>query len=207
MNQKGMISLDYLVALVLVGGFSLLIFALSFSLSMVEVVQYMTFASARTFYAGNMDPNTQIQAGNKKFMALVNDRTFKPLFKNGWFTLDLPATVGSIKTSSKAELSQYKNQPDDLNLFHGTAVGLTLNVLDIKVPFFGATSTGGQNGKQKEFSAIVGSYLGRETSFQECENFMIDRFKAIQSLQNKEGAAPYSQVKSVYVYIPSDNGC
>ncbi len=209
-NQKGSITVDYLFAFVLVGGFSFLIFALSVSLSVVEVVQYMTFASARNYYAGNLDPEngqfSQIQAGNNKFNSLASDPVFAPLFKNGWFKIS-NLSVGSISQNPNPDFAQYRSLPPIQNMFQGTVVTLTLSALDFNVPFFGSTSTGQQNGKKKEFASYVGSYLGREITFRECENFMIDRFPEIKKLKTNNGDQPYANVRTTYVYIPPDNGC
>ena len=46
-NSDGILTFDYMFAIVLAGGFMVILFSLSMTLSMVDVVQYMTFSSAR----------------------------------------------------------------------------------------------------------------------------------------------------------------
>lgn len=201
-NDKGLVTLDYLFAFVLVGGFSMLLFALSTTLSTVEIVQYITYSSARNFYAGHVSPQRQYDAAQKKYNELVSNEVLAPLFRNGWFQLDQRTlTIGSI-TRTNPDFQIY-TQAANHNLFHGTVVYLTAHVLDFNVPFFGATTRNNEGGRGKEgYGAYIGSYLGRETTFLECENFMKTRWGAIRNL-----AGEYSQANAQLVYVPSDNGC
>lgn len=206
-NERGIVTLDYLFAFVLVGGFSFLLLALSVSLSTVEIAQYMTFASARNFYAGHVSPQTQQDAAFDKFNELMKNPVIAPLFKSGWFEFQKGTlTIGSI-TQKNPDFAQYR-QEDQNNLFHGTVVYLVMNVLDFKVPFFGSTTRINQSGTGKQgYGAYVGSYLGRETTYMECENFMKMRFPAIKKLQNDKGADQFSRANAKYLYVPTDNGC
>lgn len=204
-NQRGIATLEYLFAFILVGGFSFVLLALSLTLSTVEIVQYMTFASARAYYAGNTTSVAQAQAGQAKFEALSGDPVLAPFFKNGWFSLDRKTlAVGSV-AKVNPDFASYR-QDDADNLFYGTAIYLVANVLDFQVPFFGATtriSTGGKEG----YGAYIGSYLGRETSYLECDNFMRLRFPAILKLGNTKNADTFQRANARYKFIPSDNGC
>lgn len=204
-NQRGIVTLDYLFAFILVGGFSFLFLALSVTLSTVEIVQYMTFASARNFYAGHVSPQTQFDAAQEKFNQISSNPVFLPLFTNGWFQLDKKTlSIGSISRKNP-DFASYR-QPDQQNLFHGTVIYLVANVLDFKVPFFGSTTRISQGGKEG-YGSYIGSYLGRETTYMECDNFMKLRFPAIKRLQNNKGAENFSRANAKYIFIPSDNGC
>ncbi|MEK6555253.1 MAG: hypothetical protein AABZ31_08435 [Bdellovibrionota bacterium] len=199
-SQSGLVTLDYLFAFILVGGFSMLLFALSTTLATVEIVQYITYSSARNFYASHVTPKRQYDLAQKKYTELVNNPVLSPLFKNGWFTLDQRAfTIGSV-TKTNPDFQRYR-QDDANNLFHGTAVFLTANVLDFNVPFFGPTTRITEGGREG-YGAYIGSYLGRESTFLECEEMMKTRWQAIQSLDPS-----YSQANARFIYVPSDNGC
>lgn len=198
--QKGLVTLDYLFAFVLVGGFSMLLFALSTTLSTVEIVQYITFSSARRYYAGHISPQRQYDSALSKYNELVNNPVLSPLFKNGWFILDQRTlAIGSI-TRTNPDFQAYQ-QDEISNLFHGTVVYLTAKVLDFNVPFFGATSRVTQDGKEG-YGSYVGSYLGRETTHVECDAFMKQRWEKIKSLDGRFG-----QANGEFTYLPSDNGC
>ncbi len=200
-SQSGLVTLDYLFAFILVGGFSLLLFALTTTLSTVEIVQYITYSSARNFYASHVTPKRQFDSAVQKYNDLTRNPVISPLFKNGWFSLEQTTfTVGSV-SKTNPDFQKYQ-QDDQNNLFHGTAVYLVMNVLDFNVPFFGPTSRINDGGKKEGYGAYIGSYLGRESTFSECEQTMKDRWEAIQALDNK-----YSQANARFVYVPSDNGC
>ena len=48
-DEAGILTVDYLFAIILAMGFVALLFAMSLTLTVVEVVQYMTFSSARSY--------------------------------------------------------------------------------------------------------------------------------------------------------------
>ncbi len=199
-SQKGLVTLDYLFAFILVGGFSMLLFALSTTLSTVEIVQYITYSSARNFYASHLTPKRQFDSAQKKYTELVTSPVFAPLFRNGWFELDQRTfTIGSV-SKTNPDFQSYQ-QDDANNLFHGTAVYLVAKVLDFNVPFFGPTTRITESGREG-YGAYIGSYLGRESTFLECENIMKTRWDAIKSLETN-----YSQANASFIYVPSDNGC
>ncbi len=54
-KSAGFITIDFIFALITVFGLSTLLFALTFTLSVVEIVQYITFSSARSFYAAHLN--------------------------------------------------------------------------------------------------------------------------------------------------------
>lgn len=198
-------TVDYLFALVLVSGFSFIIFAMSLSLSMVEVVQYMTFASARNYYAGGLNPQQQQDDAFIKFMALKDSDVLKPLFSSGWFDLDTKKmAIATDIPSQKPELKDYQQDPNS-NLFTGTVVWFTSKVLEFNVPFYGSTVNDDMRGGN-EFGAYIGSYLGREVTQEECENFLVERWNKIKALSTGSNA-PYSQVQDDEYVAIADNGC
>src|SRR5262245_14630249 len=87
MNQRGFATVDYLFAFVLVSGFSIIVLTFSATLSMVEVVQYISFASARNFFAGNVNIARQQQMAASKFQELKANPIVQPLLTSGWFEL------------------------------------------------------------------------------------------------------------------------
>ncbi len=209
MNNSGLITIDYLFALVLVSGFSFILFAMSLSLSMVEVVQYMTFASARTFFAGGMNEEQQRTDAILKFQDLQQSETLQPLLSSGWFEVGVGGfskklTVGSDLPAMKPELKDYAQDPNS-NLFTGAVVWFTANVLDFNIPFYGSTVNDDMRGGS-EFGAYIGSYLGREVTQEECENMIVDRWEKIKQLPTG-GNAPYTQVQDDSYVAMADNGC
>lgn len=210
-SQKGVVTIDYLFSFVLIGGFSVLVFALSLTLTVVELTQYITFASARHHYASNMDSNAQSQHGQAKFQELVSNPVFLPLIENGWFELDQNTlVVGPDIPQGREDLAAYRDVEDRFNLFHGTVIWFQANVLGFTIPFFGSTVLQDQQGSFDNFGAYIGSYLGRETTYLECRNFMVDRWEAIQNLPTEFGAS-YAEANRLvdenHYRLIMDNGC
>jgi hypothetical protein len=189
-NNKGILTIDFLFAFILVFGLVGIFFAMSLTLSVVEVVQYMTFASARNYFAAHLNEEMQRQQADSKFASLKEHPTFKPLFTNGWFILS------NYETRSFAE--DYPTTPPQYSTFWGSAVNFEAKMLDIKIPMFGSTSK--KEGKSG-FSTRISSFLAREPNSDECMSFVKQRFTLLTS---KFGAG--SANASAYVPI-DDNGC
>lgn len=207
MNERGIITIDYLFALVLVSGFSFIIFALSMTLMMSEVVQYITFSSARNYFAAHNDPQAQEEAAFVKYAELRSHPVVEPLLTSGWFELDESRmAIATDIPKMKPELQGYEQAPTQ-NLFHGTVVWFSSKILEFNIPFYGSTASDELRGGN-EFGAYIGSYLGREITQEECENFLTQRWDYFKNLPTG-GAASYSEARrtdSYYVAI-ADNGC
>ncbi len=191
-NERGSLTIDFLFATVLVMGVSGLLFALCFTLTVVEISQYIAFASSRTYYGSHFNEQTQTAQAEQKFNQLLYDSPWKVLFKKeGWFKLTY------INTGDFRE--DYPNDIQNDNAsFWGTVVELESKVLDFKIPFYGST-----NPEDNAFKAKVTSFLGREPSSEECINFSNERFDEIKKLNSKfQGNIPNKKVESFY-----DNGC
>jgi hypothetical protein len=199
MNERGVATTDFLFALILVSGFSYLIFALGMTLTMIEVTQYVTFATARTYMAGQNRPNDSRGPAYAKYLSLVEGETpVQPLYKSGWFELkDL-----TIDDEAPTKLLNYPENPGR-NVFQGAFVKLTANLLDFQIPIFGSTKSEEKLPGGK-FALTVGSYLGRETTQEECENWMQRRWEHIRQLDSAYEQAP--EPREV-LYAAYDNGC
>ncbi len=189
-DEGGQITLDFIFALTIGFGFSILFFAISFTLSMIEVCQYVTFASARTYYAANVSEEAQRQLGEQKFAELKNKGFIKNILKTGWISL------GDVQFGNFND--EYADQmAGDDAVFVGARVPFTANVLSLKLPLLGATVSDKSTGK-----ATLNAYLLREVTTDECRtNFTSQR------------GANLKQVDSRYQsfgdggFVITDNGC
>ena len=193
LNQDGIITVDFMFAIVLILGLTSLLFVLSFTLSVASIVQYATFAAARNYAAGNLTMAVQEARAKSKYKAVIGNPTFKPLFTNGWFQVDAEATVGDhTKVSDMSD--------DTGNEFWGASTQFTAKILDFKIPFFGSTAPEG-DGSGSGFKTKMMSFLGREPSEQECNDLNLQRWTQIQTL-----GSGYDNAKGDY-HPMSDNGC
>lgn len=193
-NQSGLITLDFVFALVLVFAFTAIIFTLSLTLSMVEITQYVTYASARNHFAGHLTKAKQEELGKAKYDQLTQATALKPLFNNGWFELK-DFTIGEGAT-----YQQIQQEPDRFT-FYGAAVHLRAPVLNFRVPFFGRTAAD----EDSTFQAQIASWLSREPSTEECLEFNQSRMKLIKAIGGNQYNA--SQINEGAYVVQTDNGC
>lgn len=204
-NEKGVVTVDYLFSLILVGGFCFIIFALSLTLSVVESIQYVTYSSARNYFSAAMNESEQRDNAYLKFQSLASSDALAPLLTSGWFELAGVPTIGDVG-NNQGPLSDYKAHDVSQNLFNGTVVYFVSKVLEFNIPFYGSTVNDELRGGD-EFGAYIGSYLGREVSQEECEDFLRVRWEKIKALSTGS-AAPYSEAKGDNYYVGfADNGC
>lgn len=208
-NSNGFITVDYLFAFFLVAGFSLAIMTFSATLSVVEIVQYMSFASARNYFAGNISEEKQKAAATQKFFELKANPVISPLLNGGWFEVPDQSFIVDYNVPEKYPSLEGYATNAQINLFHGVTVDLNAKILDFQVPFFGSTkkSEQGDNNSASGFTTTITSFLGREPSFEECHNFNESRWEAIRKLQNRVGASDYSAAGDDDYIVINDNGC
>jgi hypothetical protein len=193
-NERGSLTIDFLFATVLVMGVSGLLFALCFTLTVVEISQYIAFSTSRTYLSSHFNEQSQKALAEEKFNQLVFDTPWKVLFKrDGWFTLRY-INSGDFRE----EYPNVASGDFDNNRFWGTVLEFESKVLDFKIPFYGST-----NPADNAFKAKITSFLGRESTAEECVEFHVQRFEEIKKLNSKfQSNIPNKAVESFY-----DNGC
>ncbi|MES2768551.1 MAG: hypothetical protein V4596_05330 [Bdellovibrionota bacterium] len=187
-NQSGAIALDFIFALVLVLSMTLLLGVFSFSLSIIESVQYLTFSSSRAYFAGHISQAEQKKAAEKKFKELSATGSYQKLLKKDWFNVTLDEVGDSRK--------EY-DATDERDILEGVRTKIVVGLLELQIPLFGSTK--GDN----PYETFVTSFLGRESSTEECMEMVNRRFKEILNL------GPYSAGTvnpTAYVSF-DDNGC
>lgn len=202
LNERGILTVDFLFSMVLIFGLGGLLFVLSFTLSVASMTQYVTFAMARNYTAAHVTQELQKDRANAKYRELINNPVLKPLYSNGWYTVDEVPGIGDHTLI----IPQFREATDGVNKFWGAGTALTARVLAFSIPFFGST-TPDTDGSGDNFKTYIGSYLGRESTTEECLALTAQRWATIRNLQVTGGAA-YSQGTSDNGYFPmSDNGC
>lgn len=194
-NQAGFITIDFIFAVVLIFGMTALLFAVSLTLTVASITQYVTFAAARNYVAGHLDLEHQQKRAEGKYNQLLNNSVLAPLFKNGWFQVSAEPTIGDITQTVQG----YAPSGSDPNLFWGVGTNFTAKILDFEIPFFGSTNPD-SNG-DNDFKTFMGSYLGRDVTTQECLDFTKQRWTAITNLGHN-----YSSAQGSYVAF-ADDGC
>lgn len=201
-NESGMISAEFIFAIVIAAGLSIVFFALNFTLSMAEVAQYIAFSASRAHAAGHVDQTKQEQMAKDKYLALINNPVLKPLFNKpdgGWFQLSPQIDVRGGGASGRSFDSDYKTAEGRVPQV-GVRFDFSPKLLSLKVAFLGSTSEDDEG-----FSAKVTAFLIREPTQQECWDLQVKRrYESILNLDSrfKELA------RDTAAYVPTeDNGC
>lgn len=203
-SNEGFITGEFIFALTLSAGFCLLLFALTFTLGMIEVSQYVAFSMARSHMAAHIDPQQQELQAMKKYKQLVNGKTLKPLFSEdgvNWFSLTNPEIRGGSGGGRQSTFDA-DYAADSTRLSH-TGVRLTFQsrVLNFRIPFIGKTALDEDEG----FSTKITAFLFREPTMKECTSQVSERYNLILKLDRR-----FNELagKSPEKYIPmEDNGC
>lgn len=193
-NERGSLTIDFLFATVLVMGVSGILFALCFTLSIVEISQYIAFSTSRNYYASHYNQETQSAMAEAKYNQLVYDSPWKVFFRReSWFNLKY-INSGDFRT----DYPPVSSSPNENARFWGTVLELESKVLDIQIPFYGST-----NPDEGAFKTKINSFLGRESTADECIDFHSQRFEEIKKLNPKfQANIPTPNTVSFY-----DNGC
>ncbi len=196
-SSDGLISLDFLFGFLLSFAFLMVFFALAYSLTIVEVVQYVAFASSRTYMGADISESAQEISANAKAKSLVKKK-FSSFLNADWFQVGSGQTIVKILKNDMSFNTEPNPQP---NFNIGVQISLTIHLLDFRVPFFGRTKT---TDAGDGFKTMISSYLIREPTQDECLKFNDARGTLLKALP------PYSNLTSFSpgsVMRITDNGC
>lgn len=209
-NNRGMMTADFIFSLVLAAGISIVLFAMTFTLSMVEVAQYFAFASARTMSGADVSPDQQRQSALSKYDSLIKNRTFSSLFsksEGSWFQLgDLQ--VGIEKDAFRDNYGEGDTNYDPRrSFFSGVKFDFTPKLLSLRIAFLGSTTAGGD---ASQLRTTINAIMLREPTFKECmDEFVNKRYDMIVQMgSSKESNRYLSYQRYANDYVPlEDNGC
>ena len=180
-NQKGILAFDFLFGIMIMTGFFILVVMLSFTLSVVESIQYIAFATSRTYYAADENEVKQREAAELKYEQLKEEGVLKSLLKETWFDVEPPHFNSDSKTG-------------------GVRIDFTAKSLSFTLPFFL-----GRTGDPSFFRTNVNSYIGREPSMKNCMDY--NRELRARILTLNPDYQSYSGGLNSALEVAGDNGC
>lgn len=193
-NQKGVLTIDFIFSFLMVFGLFQLFYVLTYTLMVAHLTQYITFASARMYFAGHISTQAQESLARTKFENLTQNTPISAFFRRDFAVSDFQAR----------EFNEFSVPAPERQKFVGVKVNFISRVLDFNVPLLGRTSSELQG---QSFSADIGSYLYREPTSVECFRFMEDRPAAILNLNGKYNRASSHGFDPNNVGVFADNGC
>lgn len=186
-NQKGSLTLDFIFAFLLVFSISFILTSVSFTLSVVESIQYMAFSSSRDYFAGHINKQKQEELAEKKLEILKNFGSYKNLLKKEWF---------DVKYLGSGDFKSDYSSTNPKDVFEGTRLQVTIGFLNFNLPFFGSTEG------DQPYVANMTSFIGREPTSEECMDTVSKRLNKLISL----GGYATGSLNPSYVTF-DDNGC
>jgi len=203
MNQSGVVTVEFIFSFVIASCLSVLLFTVCYTLSVVEVSQYVVFASARAHLASNKDPSAQRQAAIAKFTQLTTGRSaIATLYDGTWFVIAKPSELDirqGLTGDGRTFGADLAGGSDLRNWFIGVSAPLTAKIMAMTLPILGSTNPDNDG---NFFKTRVNAMMIREPSQKECQDFMEQRRSALSALPSGQ---KFYQPNS-YVAI-EDNGC
>lgn len=198
-SESGILTVDFLFGMVVSLGLLTVFFALSFSLSMVEVAQYVAFSTARAMAAADTSIDQQKDNAQRKFTSLVNKPALQNLFasKEDKF---FPLTQLEIKEGGDSTFDNYQGGSEENRVPQtGVAFQMEFKLLTFNLPLLGSTAS-----NDGGYSSRITGLLIREPSQQEC----LDQMKArYQAFKNLEASIPTAGAEDYAAVMVEDNGC
>ena len=180
-NNRGIITLPFLLVLVIILFFSLSFLMLSMTLTHVTITQYMTYSSARKLSLAGISQSEQLGVAKIHYEKL-RAQFFNPSAYTGtgdWFLIDPNIDDKRIEDAVQhfyENVGAEKNETRDPS-FYGITAGFTPQALNLKIPFLM------EDGSAEITQPIaISSFLGREPSKEECNEFHKARRGAIKAL-------------------------
>lgn len=201
MNQKGFVTSEFLIAVTIAFGLTILTFAMTFTLSTVEIVQYIVYSTSRAHAAGNFDVTAQKAEARKKYKELISSPAFAPLFANGWFEISSEAQLEIRSGNGENFENEYAASGNRKNL-QGVRTTLKATVLEQRLPFLGRVTS-----EDDGFKTRLNAIIMREVSQKECLDYMDERARALKTTL---GGGRFSSLGNPTKPVTTpweDNGC
>ncbi len=203
MNQRGFVTTEFLFAIVIAFGMTMLTFSMTYTLSTVEVVQYIVYSSARAQAAANFDVDAQKKEARLKYGKLADSTELAPLFKNGWFEISKAADIEVRPGNGDNFQRDYPTRERGRPTYQGVRANFVAKILEMRIPLLGKVTPEDDNG----FATKITALLIREPSQAECLEYMKKRKDQLFNNSNFENRfSGYS--RSSDIPIPwEDNAC
>jgi hypothetical protein len=199
-NQLGFATTEFLFAIIIAFGMTLITFSMTFTLSVVELAQYVVFSSARAHAAANFDVDAQKKEAQLRFDMLVNSSALRPLLANpeGFFTFSKSADLDIRSGNGKNFETDYTTA--NRNSLQGVRATFVANILETNWPLIGKISP-----EDGGFSSKVLGIIIREPSQRECLDYMAERNQALWTFDGNNRFSPFRKTDLPEAW--EDNGC
>ena len=206
LSCKGNLTVQFLLGFMLILVFVMLFTLMSFTLAVSEITQYVTYAASRSLFLGDGTKGHQQNAARDKYENLISNPPLDKFFRPNMFQIAEPSELRPPDNFLGLN-RRFPPTSGAPNLFYGVWTKFIPKVLELDTPW------GSTEEDATFFETVVGSYLGREPSKTECEEFDKKRWEFILDIHGSipEAANPYGDYNGYSdtgdLEAPSDNGC
>jgi len=209
--QYGVVTTEFIFSFIIAAGISVVLFTLTYTLLVVETLQYVSYSVARAHLASNITPQKQMEAGQKKYTALTQgDSAIARIFKSSWFEIGAADEIIFRQGQSADGTGGPKDFSGDLGgggeninmRYQGVSVRFLPRILNFKLLSLGSTNP---DGDDSVFETRINTMLIRESSQQECRQFYKARTQS-NVWQNLVENSSLTIVPSEFS-LAEDNGC
>jgi hypothetical protein len=176
-SQFGVVTTEFIFSFLIASGLSIALFALTYTLLVVETLQYVSFSVARAQIASHLTPQKQMEVGRKKYQSLTQgDSAIARIFKSSWFEIDSPDEILIRQGQSGEGTGGAKDFSQDLGgggsnphmRFQGVSIRFLPKILNFKLLSLGSTNP---DEDPATFETRLNTMLIREPSQSECREF------------------------------------
>lgn len=202
-NQKGIVTIPFLLVLAIILFFIFSFFGLAMTFAHVSIAQYMSYSTARKLSLAGQS------MGEQKSVAVDHYRKLRGQFFNtdahigsdDWFFIEGSLDIETRTGYTKGYLDSHfrgGEADDKRGMFYGAGLQFKSDISQFKIPFL-------MKGNDSSLGVVrIISYLARAPSKAECENFNEQRGNAIKAIySNLEGI----DSSSLAEHREGDNGC
>ena len=202
LSCRGSLTVQFLLGFILILSFVLLFSAMTLTLTVSEITQYITYASSRTLFLGDGTKNIQQQNAREKYSYLVENQHLSKFFTGSNKLFEIEETGGDLMPGTGLGLNpQFSPSLEVPYLFYGVWTKFIPKILEVD------TLWGSTEEEAAFFETVIGSYLGREPTKLECEEFIKKRWEFIATKQGSMIPSPVVDPSSSYTEDFGDNGC
>ena len=180
LNHQGMITIPFLLVSSIILFLILSFFSLAMTFAHISAVQYISYSTARKLSLGGTTDETERKGVAEQHYKDLRGKFFGNAWTDSgdWFKIDQELEIklypdettsgSSSDAGTLGGMGDYNpNGETDRNMFFGANVGFASNIISLAIPFLINPST-----EEQEPCCRISSFLGREPSFKECEDFL-----------------------------------
>lgn len=194
---KGSLTVQFLLGFILILSFVMLFSVMTFALAVSEVTQYITYAASRDLFLSHGSIAYQREAAEKRYKALVEENIhLKKFFKPDLFRVTPSSDLSAEGLGLNRRFPVSGGEP---NLFYGVWTKFIPKVLEVD------TIWGEAEENEAFFETTIGSYLGREPTITECEQFNNKRWELISDKISRCSVCAVDPATGYKAF--HDNGC